>query len=626
MATTTENKWTTKVDNSPEARLARLQASGMNTWAAATNLQKSIGTTLANSNTNLWLTYVNNPDGTPVNAGWSTPAAPTDTNKVVVNPSTWIWTQQTVASWWAQTQADAASDNNIAANTNIASTAIQEAGSQQNLTNELSTIDTSQLNTKVSNAKENQTQAEEIQTQQMIEKTKNEMEYQAEIRKNTDEEVAALKVQQESENTFNAAAAAELKAKNDAAEYELQTQNEIANQQSNIAFAKLWLSFSWAAINTAQSIYTQWVYNLAKLKTTNSKNYADLQVKINSTQFDHIKQVNSIIQEATQKEFDSKERLRDFIWKAQNNILTSKKESQEAIQKAIDDYKTEKQTREDKLYSDMNSANAKLRESTEQIQKTISTNEDNAKKKIDLLISNWQWGSLSKVQQVELESRAWIPAWTTANTIVAKTTTMLMDSIKSIVGKSVAVAPALLAKMHTEVQRALNLNIPLATATQMAIDKYASAIPEISAAKASAKSAAALEASKTTLNLANAEANKLKAEAAMTKAEKTWSGGGSSNVSQQLKDITYEEDVPLTWIELATAQLAQKAADKFKTWVKVPMTKKVTKTWAASYNPKTTELTVDWKKVSWAKFTQKQTDADKLAALFWGWTNPFQNQ
>jgi hypothetical protein len=37
---------------------------------------------------------------------------------------------------------------------------------------------------------------------------------------------------------------AELKAKNDAAEFEMETQNNVALMQSNVSFAKLGLSFS----------------------------------------------------------------------------------------------------------------------------------------------------------------------------------------------------------------------------------------------------------------------------------------------------------------------------------------------------------------------------------------------
>jgi hypothetical protein len=45
------------------------------------------------------------------------------------------------------------------------------------------------------------------------------------------------------------------------------------------------------------------------------------------------------------------------------------------VQKAIDDYKVERQTREDKLFSDMNSANARLLTATKEIQATVNVQE-----------------------------------------------------------------------------------------------------------------------------------------------------------------------------------------------------------------------------------------------------------
>jgi len=464
------------------------------------------------------------------------PLAPTTVTpelNPVVSGTVGVGGMQTSQAWTATTRSDVVSDTRIEADKTIADTAKAEADSQKKITEELSKIDKAQLDTVTSDTQKNQAEFEKIQNEQILEKSKNEIDYQNELRKYTDEEVSSIKRQQESENQANAAAAAELKAKSDAAEYEMKTQNEIATQQANIAFAKLWLSFSWAAINTATNIYTQWVYNLAKLKTTNARNYADLQVKINTIAFDHTRQVNNIIQEATEKEFTSKERLREFIEKAQTNILNSKESAQKTIQSAIDSYKKERQAREDKLYSDMNAANARLQSATSDIQKTVEANESTAKKKIELLIANGQWGSLSPAQRVELEQRAWVPAGTTANTIVAKTTQMLMDNLKTVVGKNVSVPPAILAKMHTEVQRALNLNIPLATATQIAIDKYKNSIPQVKQMEDAALAKAALDAAKTKADIDVKESTVNKNNATATKALRAPSGGSGWGTKQK---------------------------------------------------------------------------------------------
>lgn len=521
------------VDNSPEARLARLQSQGRGNSLVAQNLGKQVSSgTAPVTTTPQPLTYVNNPDGSPV-----TPQPNAPTNVVAPNPivpitSTWqkpIGTMSTSAAGNLTTASDAASDQTIKADQSKVTTSTAEIKSQQDITTELGKVDANQLDTKVADAKANQAEAQAIQENQMVQKNQNEIEYQKQIQQDADNNVAALKVAQDSENTANAAAAAEMKAKNDAAEWETKASNEVALQQSNIAFAKLGLSFSGAAINTAQNIYTSGVYNLAKLKTSNAKNYADLQVKISSVQFDHTMAVNKIITDAHEKEFSSKERLRDFIGKAQTNILNSKEDSQKKIQDAIDVYKKEKQWREDKLFSDMQRANDDVISATKDIQKTVSTEETNAKTKIDMLINNGQWGSLSRQQQVDLEARAWVPAGTSANTIVAKTTLALSDGIKAIVGKAIALPPAILAKMHTEVQRSLALNIPMATAVKLALDKYSNQIPEVQAAKNAASAKAALDASKVNLNNATATNKLTTAQAALIKAQKakTWGSWGS---------------------------------------------------------------------------------------------------
>ena len=152
------------------------------------------------------------------------------------------------------------------------------------------------------------------------------------------------------------------------------------------------------------------MYNLAKLKSGNAKNYADLQVKINSTAFTHKQAINKIITDNSEAVFKSKERLRDFIGSAQNNILNNKAQTQKSIQDAIDKFKSEKQTREDKMWSDMNKANDRLLASTKEYQKTIDFTNETNKKKIDSLVTNGQWNSLSPQQRIELEKAAGIPA------------------------------------------------------------------------------------------------------------------------------------------------------------------------------------------------------------------------
>ena len=496
----------TTVDNSPEARLSRLQAQ----WQWNTATAKNLASSVSNWTTNTWtpLVSVNNPDGTPVNA-----VNPTPTNTVVPPTPTQATTNQVSA--WEQANA-----NVWVAATNIGSTAVQEVASQANVNMELGATDKQQLATKQKNATDNQTQFEAIQNQQIIDKTANEIEYQKQQQEDTNAELASTRLLQAAENDKQAATAAEMKIKNDNAEKEATITNDVAVQTSAIAFAKLGLSFSWSAINTSQQIFAQWARNISELKSSNAKNYADLMYKINSTAFDHQTVINKIVSDAHDNEFKSKERLREFIWNTQNNILTSKKQSQDLVQKAIDDYKVERQTREDKLFSDMNSANARLLTATKEIQATVNVQEKTWKDNIDRLVKNWQWASLSPEQKADYELKAWLPPNTTSATIKVGITQGINDRLKAVVWKTVSIPPVILNKMHGEIQQYMGLGYPQATAIQLVTDKYKNSLPDVKVAAEAARAKAAVEASKVALNEASAKAKITTSEAAKTRANK----------------------------------------------------------------------------------------------------------
>lgn len=488
---------------------------------------------------------VQNPDGTPVNA---TATTDTTVNAIVPNTPT-VGVPDATAVPEVTKTAIGASDNIIATSSNIAATAQQEVQSQKDLTASLGAIDKSQLNTKVDNAQSNFSDAEKIQTTQMIQKTQNELEYQKQLQEETTANVAAAKIQMGSENALNAATAAEMKLKTSNAEKDATIANDVASQSSAIAFAKLGLSFSGAAINTSQQIYAQWARNIAELKSTNAKNYADLQVKISRVQFDHQTTINQIITDANEKAFSSKERLREFIGNAQTNILTSKKESQAQIQAAITTYKTEAQQREDKLYTDMQSANSTVLASTKEIQSQVTLQETNARSQVDMLIKNWQWWWLSNEKQVELEKAANVPAWTSARTATLFVAQTINSTLKELVGKDISVPLIILNNMQAEVDGYQKKGYPIATATRMVVDKYKNSIPEYVQVRDAKLAAVKLEADKTASETAKNNSyvplNEAKAKEALALAMKasrpsgTWSWASGKQTSASFTDADW---------------------------------------------------------------------------------------
>lgn len=551
---------------------------------------------------------ITNPDGNAV----TVPTQPLATNQVVENNvQTWITTPLTnevkpLANTTDTNNADIASTNVIGAEGNIINTAVSQVESQRDLTQKLSEIDTAQANTKIANANANLAELGVNERAQQIQKTANEEEYQNNLRLNQGEEIAALKVQQASELVKNDAEAAELKSKADKAERDATIANEVAQMQSNVAFAKLGGSFSWAAINTAQKLFTDGAYNIANLKSSNAYNYANLKVKINSVAFEHTQEIGKLIQATAEKEFASKERLRSFIWDSQNNILLGRKESQKAIQDAITTYKNEQQTRADKLFSTMNSANDRLATATENIQKSVNVEQTSAKSRIDAMVSNWLWSTMSSAQQIDLENKAWIPVGSTAKATIAKTTEIINDSVKALAWKSVQIPTNILAMMQTEIKRSMDLWVPLNVATQNALTKYSNRIPWLVSAQKAAVEKAKLDAQTEAAKIAKlnsetkenlAQANKATAEAAKVGKSGSWGGGGTGttkSVDLQSKDIEYDipHNVTIAW---KTINL----------WNET-----VTAKW--SYNKKTWEYSADWTVVKWARPTSKQSALDAL--------------
>lgn len=480
-----------------------------------------------------------NPDGTPVNA-----EVKPEVNQVIPTPTPTVTPNLIEVPKTAEFASQAVNDVNLG----IASQAWNEAASQIELTKTLWKIDVQQANTKVSNAQENFNEAARIQTDQMIQKNANELEYQKKLQVETEANVAAAKMQQEAENALNAATAAEMKIKQENAEKDAEIANDVAKQSSAIAFAKLGLSFSGAAINTSQQIYAQWARNIAELRSSNAKNYADLRVKIDRVAFDHQVVINSIISDTNEKQFSSKERLRDFIGNAQNNILTSKKEAQKAIQDAITTYKTEAQGREDKMYSDMTNANSKLLTATKEIQASVSATQEASKTKIDLLTKNWQWAWLSEVQKAEYERAAWLPVGTTDRTTNLLSTQGINERLKDLTWVTIALPVATLQNMQNDIKKYMAAGYPMGTAIQMTVDRYKNTIPEVKAA---------IEAKDKKTNLGNtktqAEIDKLKSEA-------------TENLASVAKMKADSARAASTWYAAAKSTLDYKATITWSDW------------------------------------------------------------
>lgn len=201
------------------------------------------------------------------------------------------------------------------------------------------------------------------------------------------QDTANLAALQEKERAANAASLVAAQAKSDAAERELQIANDIELQKSNVAFAKMGLTMSTAAVTSAQQIYTTGIYNLSKLKSDNAYKMADLQVAVARVEFDHTKAINDIINTSVEKSYSIRKTLNDDIHTIKNSIIDNRMERQNKIDAAIDTYQKALSDNEEDVLDKMNKANDVMEKNTKSFYDTIKIKEDYANSKIDSVIT-----------------------------------------------------------------------------------------------------------------------------------------------------------------------------------------------------------------------------------------------
>ena len=269
---------------------------------------------------------------------------------------------------------------------------------------------------------------------------------------------------QEKERNANEASIAAAKSKADAAERDLSIANDVELQKSNVAFAKLGLTLSTAAVTQAQQIFTTWVYNLSKLKSDNAYKQASLEVEVQKVEFDHTTAINKIINGASEKSYTIRKQLNDDTNKIKNSIIDNRLTRQNNIDKAIDNYQKAIQDNEDDVLNKMQKANTVLSASTKAIYDTLKTKEEYGQDKINTVATNGKWFAMTPTARSTYEKAAWLPTWT------------VISQIKSEIGKwvvkSLAGIPMNAGKFNEVINEALKLMevwMTLETAIQNAL-------------------------------------------------------------------------------------------------------------------------------------------------------------
>lgn len=224
---------------------------------------------------------------------------------------------------------------------------------------------------------------------------------------------------QEKERARNEASIAMAEAKSEAAERELAIANDVELQKSNVAFAKLWLTLSTAAVTSAQQIYTTWVYNLSKLKSENAYANANLRVEVAKVEFDHTTAINKIINDSSTKSYTIRKTLNDDINKINNSIIDNRLSRVEKLNSVMDKYQKEVEANEENTLKLIKWAATTLDDITKSMYDTLKTKESYGQDKINTIATNGKWFTMTPSQRVEYEKTAWLPKWTVSAQIKA---------------------------------------------------------------------------------------------------------------------------------------------------------------------------------------------------------------
>lgn len=225
-----------------------------------------------------------------------------------------------------------------------------------------------------------------------------------------------------------------VKAKQEQEERKLAIDNDVAQQSSAIAFAKLGLSLSTAGITTAQQIFTTWAYNLAKLKTENAYQYADLQEQVAKTEFEHTNAVNKIIRESEDKTYTIRKALNEEVYKIKNSIVKTTLEKKRAISKIQEDYMKARNENEKDFLKKMQDRADLVKKENDAIYDVLNKKEEYANNHIATLVSSGRWDILPDSEKVKLEKLAGVPFGTTDMQTKASLGKLLYKQAEEITG------------------------------------------------------------------------------------------------------------------------------------------------------------------------------------------------
>lgn len=362
-------------------------------------------------------------------ATWRT-SSPTNTTNTT---STWTtnkgtqWNSSTIIPWgvgwgttkarvWSSQETNIARVANDATQTYIDSVKTDKAIAEQSLATTTDAYAEMDANMRI-RMSEIDTESKEIDLAQ---------------KKRAEEDAAALKAKQEAEKATMEANIAATEASNQAAEAKAAQDAEVARMQSAVTFAKLGMTLSSAWINTAQQIYTQWVMQLAEIKTRNSYNIAKLKNDFAKVEFEHTATINEIIRDSEDTSYKLRQDLSKSIYDIRQNIVMNKLEKQEAINKIAEDYKKSRDDNEKSILDKLKAANGTLNDMLSGKIDALKKQEDYSNSKINTAVESGTWYTLPPAERAKLEKQAWLPTWTIERKVASVLAFKIFEEMKGL--------------------------------------------------------------------------------------------------------------------------------------------------------------------------------------------------
>lgn len=266
-------------------------------------------------------------------------------------------------------------------------------------------------------------------------------------------------------------------AANEQAIYQAQIDNDVLAQQSNVAFQKLGLSMSTAAVNTSQQIWKQGALAIAKLKADGAVNIAELRMKTGQIEVDHQLKVNAIIDNAQNDIFTFRANTEDAISKIKSDIILTDKQKVDSIAKLKAEYSQKKIDLQSDLVSKIRGSNSELESKLLGVRNTLQLKQTDGQNKVMELIKAGQWDSLTPAMKQQYAS----DAGQTISQIQATRTSTVYSAVNAGLAAylpGTIISPASAAKIFNDAQARVATGIPLDVAIGQAIQANAKSLPE----------------------------------------------------------------------------------------------------------------------------------------------------